>query len=233
MAVSSRLVQYERRQALRSALLYIVLTAAILYGLSRFGTQLITSVTGVVTDGKGTAQSDNDSVVPPPQINTLPEVTNQKTITAEGTAPSGETVRLTLNGSKQDIVSTAQGVWTIPFELHEGENTIKAQVVDSRGNTSQEVSSVISLDTVVPTLTIATPEEGASKSGKKEQSLLIEGITDQDAAVKVNDRIAIVNGQGGFSVQMSLTNGENEFTIIATDRAGNTTQEVRHITFSE
>ncbi len=232
MAASSRLVKYERRQALRSALLYIVLTAAILFGLTRFGTQIVTSVTGLITSTKDVQQQSNSSLVAPAQINSLPEITNQKIITIQGAAPSGLTVRLTLNGQKQDIVSNAQGVWATAFSLNEGENNMKAQVVDLQGNTSQEVSAVVTLDTTAPTLSISAPEDNSIKNGKKEQSVSIEGTTDQDSTVRINDRIAIVSGNGQFSIQFTLNDGDNEFTVIATDRAGNTTQDQRHITYN-
>lgn len=232
MASSSRLVQYERKQALKSAFLYILLTAVILYGLSRFGTQVVTSVTGIVNSNKTDNTGDNSAVVAPPRLNNTPEITNQKTITLEGSAPSGETIRLTLNGETQDIVANSQGSWTTGFSLHEGQNTFKAVVVDPSGNVSQEVASVVTLDTTAPTLTITAPEEGSSRSGKKEQQIQITGTTDADSSIKVGDRIAIVSGNGSFTITMGLSDGENEFTIVATDRAGNTTQEVRHVTYT-
>ncbi len=230
MAATSRLVKYERRQAVRSALLYLVLTALILFGITRFGTQVVTSITGFLTSGKENTESVSD-LVAPPQIDTVPEITNQKTITVQGSAPSAQTVRLTLNGEKQDIVSNSQARWSISFALHEGDNTVRAQVVDNQGNTSQETTASIFLDTVPPTVSSLIPDDGITKTGKKEQNLEISGQTEQDASVRVNDRIAVVNGQGQFKTQLQLTEGENVFTIIVTDRAGNTTQEIRHVTF--
>lgn len=230
MTTPSRLVKYERRQAVRSALIYLILTALILFGVTRFGTQVLTSITVFLTSGKDNTQSIS-SLIAPPQIDTVSEITNQKSIAVQGSAPSGQTVRLTLNGQKQDIVANSQARWTILFPLNEGNNLLRAQVVDSQGNVSQEVSTSVTLDTALPTISSLLPDDGITKTGKKEQLLEISGQTEQDASVRVNDRIAVVNGQGQFRTQLPLSEGENIFTIVVTDRAGNTTQEVRRVTF--
>lgn len=230
--MASRLVQYERKQALKSAFLYLILTAGVLYGLTRFGTDIVTGVTSVLNTNKESPNSKNASLVPPPQLESTPEITNQKIISIQGYAPSGITVRLTLNGAKQDIVSNAQSTWSIEFPLNEGENLFRVQAVDNQGNLSQEIMSNVTLDTKPPALVILEPESGLVKSGKKELTLEIKGTTDADASAKINDRVVIVDSEGAFIHSITLLEGENLLNIVATDRAGNKTEEVRTVTYS-
>ena len=232
MAQPSRLLQYERRRALRTALVYLALTAAFLFALTRFGTAIITSMLGVV-DRDPQNLNTNDVIVATPDIDALPQVTNSKIIILSGSSVPGQTVRLALNGESRDIVANSTGKFTSEFNLHEGENRARVMAVDNHGNTSNEITGVVVLDTEPPSLEVTSPEDNSTQSGKKNQSVTISGTTDKDASVSVNERIAIVNNAGQFSISFNLNPGENIFTVIAVDPAGNKAEVVKKTNYNE
>lgn len=230
MAQPSRLVEYERKKAIKTAFVYVLLTAAFLFVMSRFGPTFLASVSDVISQGQPV--EEDSALVPPPQLNLLSEITNQKVVAVSGRSVAGGTVRITFNGEKRDTIANSQGVFTSDIELHEDKNSIRVRAVDARGNTSREIASEITLDTSLPALTIISPEQNVSKNGKKEQQLVVSGTTEPSASVHINDRIAIVNGSGDFSLTFSLNEGENTFEITTTDRAGNQTKETRTVTYT-
>lgn len=230
-ATQSRLLQYERKRATKTALLYVVLTALFLFLLTKYGSAAVTAVTGLF-GREDQVIEENSALVPVPQMDILPEITNKQSLTVTGQAEPGGTLRFTLNGEKRDVLANSSGAYSTDFTLHDGDNTVRVQAVDSKGNTSREISAQVVLDTKEPNLTINTPSDTVSFKGKKEQNLTITGTTDPDAKITVNDRIAIVNTDGTFSITFSLNEGENQFSITATDEAGNQKQEAKTVTYS-
>jgi hypothetical protein len=233
MAQTSRLLQYERRRAVRTAIVYLALISAFLFLLSRFGTDFITSFTGVVDRNVQESSDDTVSLVPAPDLDLLPEVTNQKIITLSGHSEPGGVVRLWLNGETRDIIANSGGAFSTEFNLHEAENIAIVRAVDNKGNTSRETSTRVVLDTTAPKLELHSPENNTTQSGKKNQSVTVSGTTDPDASVRVNDRVAIISSAGDFSLSFNLNEGDNTFTITATDQAGNKTEETRTVTFHQ
>lgn len=229
--IPSRLARYERKKAVKTAVLYLLLTAAVLFILTRFGPSFVASIAGIYPK-EGELQLVESELMTTPRIDTLPQVVKDERLIVRGNATTGETVRISFNGESRDVVINAQGNWDSEFTLQEGENTIRARSVDGSGNTSSEVSTSVVFDKTPPKLEIQGPEDGLSRSGKKDIVVLISGSTDADASVKINDRVAIVSGDGTFSLNYTLSEGDNALTIIATDKAGNTTEDVRTVKYS-
>jgi hypothetical protein len=59
----------------------------------------------------------------------------------------------------------------------------------------------------------------------------VEGITDAER-VTVNDRIAVIDGNGKFSLIVSLNEGKNDLVVQATDQAGNKTETTMSVTYT-
>jgi hypothetical protein len=83
-------------------------------------------------------------------------------------------------------------------------------------------------DTIAPSLQVATPARGVLTS---DATITVSGQASDVgvglASVTVNGQPAVVDAQGGFSATVPLTPGLAILETLATDRAGNTTRDVR------
>ena len=89
--------------------------------------------------------------------------------------------------------------------------------------TSSPVTVV--LDTVNPELTITNPKNGDTTN---RETVTVEG-TVADANLKsvtVNGQQATVSENGTYSKRILLDEGVNVITVIATDAAGNTSEQI-------
>ncbi len=88
----------------------------------------------------------------------------------------------------------------------------------------------IDLDTKPPIIRLANLPEDTQVGGDTSE-LLIEGVTDPDATVWLNDwfQSLAVSEEGSFSVVYPLQEGVNEIELVAVDEAGNQASLVREV----
>lgn len=114
--------------------------------------------------------------------------------------------------------------------LTDGAHTITVDAADHDGNAAVQAKATVTTDTVPPTLTLTSPEDGLYTN---ESELVVSGVTNDatsDVSVTVNGEAVTVNADGSFSTTVALTEGENVITVIATDSAGKTTTITRTVT---
>jgi RHS repeat-associated protein len=139
-----------------------------------------------------------------------------------GVDPSTLTIQNTATGqplavSCQTTASTALCTPTSP--LADGNYTLRATVQDYAGNTSKPVALQFTIDTVPPTITITSP----TRTLTNQPDLTLAGTLSKVATLTVNGQAVIVNSALQFSLPITLTEGANTYTLVATDRAGNVT----------
>ncbi len=113
--------------------------------------------------------------------------------------------------------------------LPDGEYFVKVAAQATVRSTASTVQ--LHIDTQPPIIRLANlPED--MQVGADRRELLIEGVTDPDATVWLNDGFQPldVNENGGFSVLYTLQEGTNRIELVAVDEAGNQTSIVREIT---
>ena len=144
-------------------------------------------------------------------------------VTLDGTAISSITKTAVTGGYKCTCKPASA--------LKDGSHTISVTATDNDGNTSAAKTSTFTVDTVPPTLSITAPAEGLVTNKK---TVTVTGKTDdatsKPVTVTVNGSVATVGTDGSFSKDVTLTEGANKITIIATDKAGKTTTVVRNVT---
>nr|WP_306798675.1 S8 family serine peptidase [Oceanobacillus saliphilus] len=151
-------------------------------------------------------------------------VTNEASVTVEGTASSTTTVKLLNNGLE---IGTAEigneGTFAIPAELAEGENEITAVTVVNGEDATTSEAVTVTLDTVSPELTIDSPLDGDMTN---RETITVEGTVSDEhlESVEVNGQDASVTN-GSYSKRLILDEGENVIEVVAVDAAGNTTVE--------
>lgn len=224
----TRLARVKEQEAKKSLVRYTFYTIAIVAFVALVGVPLvIPRITQFIdeTTGRGNGINSGDTTPPPPpNLRDVPRYSNENTIDISGNTEPGAKVYLVVNGKDQELLADAQGSFTSSVSLMDGQNEIYAFSEDQAGNKSNNsVSYSITIDKEPPELTINFPKDG-SIFFKQENSVQIEGQTESGASVDINERVAIVNRDGKFSMRVSLSEGANNFDIIAVDEAGNETK---------
>lgn len=234
----SRLGRYEQQKQLKR-LLWAVggsLTIFLLIGL--FGLKLLEGFSLVVGKLKSNPNSQSDtqsSLLLPPILDDTYEATNTATITLTGKADAKKTILIYINEEEMDTVVTSDdGIFVIPsIKLKDGTNTISAKAKDDKGTLS-DLSNVlhVTLKKTGPLLELSGPGDKTSVIGEK-NTVSVSGKTDDDSAVMINGRIAVVGGGGTFSYEYPLTEGSNTIKITSTDLAGNQTILERTVNYQK
>jgi hypothetical protein len=219
----------EERKIAKRTFFYIFLTVASILAIFFFGIPVLIKFASFLTDinksGKSVEVSDTIPP-PPPRLINLPEATNSKSVDIKGTSEPGATVTLNVNNDKQEVVVGNEGEFMINIQLKDGENSIYAYSTDQSGNESQKTEThKIVFDKQNPEIAINKPKEGETFSGSKQRQITIEGTTEIQASLKINDRFVLVEDDGNFTFLTALTSGENNFNIKAEDKAGNTSEK--------
>jgi hypothetical protein len=118
----------------------------------------------------------------------------------------------------------SDGIFTIPLQLEEGPQTITVIATDAAGNILTILRQV-TIDTVPPTLALASPANGSATSNKY---VVFNGTVETDARLYVGGAICPVE-DGGFSVMLPLAEGDNAVSVTALDGAGNANVMVVHV----
>lgn len=159
-------------------------------------------------------------------------------VTDDDSGVNPDTIALTVDGkavTAADITKTAvsggyECSYTPKTALGDGEHTITATVSDYDGNAASAKSVTFTVDTIPPTLNVTSPAEGLVTN---QSSLTVAGttndVTSKPVTVTVNGASVTVNSDGSWSKTITLTNGNNTITIVATDRAGKTTTVTRTV----
>ena len=116
--------------------------------------------------------------------------------------------------------------------LSDGSNSVSLQVTDNDGNVSDVATVSFVISTSAPTLNVTSPKDNLLTNSNK-VTVAGTGAAGSDAvtlaSVKVNGTSVPIS-QGAFSIEVTLTEGENTITIVAEDSIGKTTTVTRHVT---
>lgn len=233
--------RYSARKTRRSGKLPLSITliviGVLLYASIFWILPLFVNTVGLITSPfKTTAKSGSNvaeqATLAPPVLNIPFEATNTATMIIRGYAAPGSTVKIYLNDQLVDeLKASGDGSFnTSEVVLILGLNSIYGKSVDDKNNESLPSKIIkITYDNEKPNLEVYEPEDNKSVQG--ERKLRVSGKTDPDAEVLVNDSRVIVKADGTFQTEVSLNDGDNAITIKASDKASNTVQLERKVTF--
>ena len=166
------------------------------------------------------------------------------TVTDDDSGVNQSTIGITIDsGSKitgSSITKTAitngySCSYTPSTALSDGSHTIKVDASDHDGNAATQKSVTFKVDTVPPTLNITSPADGLRTNVA---AITVAGTTNDvtsspvTVTVKLNSGTAqsvTVGSDGKFSKNLTLTEGTNTITVVATDAAGKATTVVRTV----
>jgi len=227
----------EEKRNLRQAFIFGFLTILMIIILLSFGFPALIKIIGFFGGvGKNNQETEkSDTIVPKsPSFYPVAEATNSAQISIKGYTEPEVKVKIILNGQPlTETLADSEGDFTIKrLTLTEGQNKIKAKVIDNQNNESDfSEELIIALDTESPILEISSPQDG-DKFFDKDKEVKIEGSTEKEAAVLVNGRLAAVGSQGSFSTNLELKEGENKIIVKARDQAGNESEKEIKVTYS-
>lgn len=145
------------------------------------------------------------------------------TLKVDGTAVTSITKTATTNGYTCTYTPTTA--------LADGQHTLEIGGADNDDNSATAKSITFKVDTIPPVLTVTSPTNGLITN---KTSLTVSGTTDdatsKPVTVKVNGTAVTVNSDGTFSTTITLSNGSNTITVVATDKAGKASTITRTVT---
>lgn len=167
-------------------------------------------------------------------ISSTDQVTADSTLSIFGIATPTGTLTLAESswGFEQSVVVPADGNWSIDVSqpLADGSYLFFATVSDLAGNVSNSSASfLVVVDTSAPstpTLALASESDtGVIGDGETSAAIVrLVGLTEPDARVSLQETsmTTTADASGAFSFEdVSLVDGGNTFTVVASDLAGN------------
>ena len=197
------------------------------------------TITIVASNSLGKSTSETRTVnfgvgAPTLTITSCPTTTDKNSITISGKVSDvnddADDINVTVNGSS--VYPGYNGSWSKTVSLTEGNNTITIVATNSLGKSTSETREV-EFGVGAPTLTITscpttTDKNSITISGK------VSDVNDDadDINVTVNGSSVYPGYNGSWSKTVSLTEGNNTITIVATNSLGKSTSETKTITLS-
>lgn len=177
--------------------------------------------------------------------NNRPQITWKVTDADSGVNP--DTIGLVIDSgskitgdviTKTAITNGYQCTYTPTTALSDGSHTIKFDASDYDGNAAAQKSVTFKVDTVPPTLSVTAPTADLVTN---KAACTVTGTTNDATSAPVTLTIKLNNGtaapvevasDGSFSKSLTLTEGVNTITVVATDGAGKTTTVTRTVTLN-
>lgn len=179
-------------------------------------------------------QPSNGAYISNNQLPIIFEVTDE----TSGSGVNASTVALKLAGttykdgstgmSKTAITDGYRFTFTPQAALSDGAKAIEITASDHDGNAAAKVTASYTVDTVPPTLTISSPQDGLATNQK---NVVLTGITNDTLSSPVT--VTVMHGSasytpavandGSFSQALVLTEGVNTIKIVSTDATGKST----------
>lgn len=228
--------RFEERR-LRTRLLFVVIgSTTLLIVLAVFGVRILISFSVLIDQMRGSdssTQTQQTALVIPPYLDSLPIATSSGTLVITGRGQQNANIVIYINDQESKKTRVAEdGTFIISsVSLPEGTYTIQAKAEDEHGKFSDFSNTIHS--TVMkkpPILEVTRPNDGDILNGE-DNLVSVEGTTDDDVDIRVNDRFVVVKPDGTFQYPYPLQEGENELIIKAIDLAGNNTQIIRKVTY--
>ncbi|MGE5041745.1 MAG: hypothetical protein ACM3IJ_02475 [Candidatus Levyibacteriota bacterium] len=230
MQKSSRLARTSEQKSRKQIIIFSIATILFLAILFKFGPSVLSSVSSFPLFKKqavNTAPVNDTSTLEAPFITSIPDATDSASIVISGTSSySDAQVELYLNGKSYDTTSLSkdQRFSFDSIKLANGTNTIKARVKKGEETSDFTRDYTVIYSQGAPKLDVSSPSDGQQFT-RGDQSINVQGSTDPDNDVTVNNFRAIVDSSGNFSYYMKLNEGDNQIKIIATNQAGKTTEK--------
>ena len=238
--LSSRLRRFEEKRLRTRLFLVIIGMVVLVMFLAVFGFKLLIGFFILIDQLRGTSKPDTtttktQSLSIPPYLDPLPIATSSGKITITGRGqPKAKLVLFVNNEERKRVDIGDDGTFSISsITFPEGDYLFKAKTADAAGKLSDFGNSVrTSVKRKPPALEITAPEDNATIRGDN-NIVNIEGRTEEEVDIRIDNRYVVVNPNYSFSYPYPLKEGDNSIVIKAVDRAGNITQVTKKVTYQK
>lgn len=227
----SRLSSHQNKQFFTQIVITVAIIAAFLVFLVTFGFKLIINGSlfiNQIANGSASKQNSSSSTASITSLNIDPidNATNSSHLIVSGETVNFDSVSIYLNGDKVADSKVDNGVFQEEVAgLEKGDNTLYF-VAHSKNSTDTKRSTQfnVAYKTDKPKLEITSPSDGSKTS---HQQITVQGKTDKEIYIRINDQPVVVNADGSFTTTYKLNEGDNTVTVVARDMVGN--QETKTI----
>jgi len=230
-----RSVRRLEKKAKRNLILSIIIFLIFAYFLITWGLPTLIGGLTIFNKFKPAAQVEEieDTGLAPPVLNIPFEATNSADLKISGYATEDSQVEIYFDDSLKDTVDTSiDGSFeTGNLNLIEGTNYIHA--ITKNGDKKSLPSKTIKLlySKEEPKLEVSEPPDNHQIKGG-DKKVKVSGSVDNQNPITINGTTVIVNAEGNFSTEISLNEGDNTVTIIATNNFGNSKKIEKKVTYN-
>lgn len=154
--------------------------------------------------------------------------TNSDKVDVTGKVGADSQVKVYVNNQVAGEAQSVDKAFTINVPLAEGENIIKATSTIATGETDPSAAVTVIRDITNPVLEVTAPVEGFITN---ERAVDVTGnVADTYLdKVTVNGNVVSIAENGSYRTEVIVHEGANIITVVATDKAGNSTTVVRTV----
>ncbi len=227
-----RLERKSRRNVVISVIVVLIAIFALLnWGLPLFiGSLSIFNKLKPVNSEKSVVE---DATLAPPVLSIPFEATNSSSIKISGYSIPKSKVEIYIDDELKTTVDTRDdGSFTTDnLSLSLSTNNIYSKTVDEN-NKKSLASKTIKLiySNEKPKLDLSEPQENLQIKGG-DKKVRVSGKTDPNNSVTVNGSTVILNGEGGFSIEVPLNDGDNLVVVLAINNFGNSNRVERKVNY--
>lgn len=232
-----RSLRHREKKSTVRLIVNVILSLFLLYILITWGLPFLVSSLSFLNRFKSiTHRSSNKEValLAPPVLNIPYEATNSAQIRISGYSTPNLKVKIFIDDNLKTTtkVNDNGSFSTEPVSLVLGTNNITSKTVDDKGEESLPSKNIkVIYSSERPKLDLSSPSDNQQiKGGDKKVN--VSGVTDPNDNLVVNGVTIVVGGDGHFSVDVPINDGDNNIVVAATNSVGNTTQVSRKVTYS-
>ena len=232
--ITRRAIRKERRKFFLTIIFGVIICYLLVFHFIPLLIGGLTVLNKLKPSDTGKVAVVDDSTVAPPFLNIPFESTNNSSIKISGYAEPGSKVEIFVDDTLSTTVSTDSDGNFIsdPVSLSLGNNQISGKTLQSDGRRSLGSKPInVYFSNEKPKLEVNSPTDNQVVTG--DRKITVSGVTAPDGVnITVNGVWLIIDSSGNFSRSFDLQEGDNNFTVTATDTAGNTTQISRKVVYN-
>lgn len=235
---SRRQIRKIARNSRRNFIVTLVLIVLLAYGTVNWVLPSFINGIGFVKNNlspseKIIRQTSDSALLAPPVLNIPYEATNTAQIGITGYATANSKVKLYLDDQLKDTVDTLEnGDFVVKnLELSLGTNNIYAKTLDEKNVESLSSKTIrVIYDDEKPSLILNEPEDNKQIQGG-DKRVKFSGKSELGVQIFINDNQIIVDKDGNFTTELTLNDGDNDFNVRAKDKASNSSEISRRVTY--
>lgn len=219
-----RLERVQEKKMKNTIVMYVVVLFVVLYFIFTFGIKLLLNtssfISGLFPQPSTKPLSKTENNFNSIDISSIPQATNSARIIVSGSVLNFDTLDFYLNKKKVKEINATSDIFNEEIgDLEKGENSIYilAKSKDSKSEKAT-ITYRVFYKSEKPKLEITEPSDNSTTNN---QEIKVNGNTDKETYIHINDLPVVVDVNGHFETTIRLKDGDNQVVAIAQDIAGN------------